>query len=272
MPLWITIQKAWDVARSWKHLAPAHSHQPVPAIVLLAMQAVSILWGWWDLSRCLGLAFLGLLRPGELLQLTRRDLVLPEQALNPTHRLFVNIPHSKTSTRGARHQHVRLDDSTLVPFVSALWASASDEHQLLGLSAYHFRKRWDQLLSFLGVPHSQGTGLTPAGLRAGGATYYFTELENIEFVRWKGRWLSSRMLEIYLQETAALNVLPSLSPAARGRVARFAAASGDLIRAATLSLQLAAPGSPGAAGSANRVYTHTDLTSAPLFPGRLALP
>ena len=34
-------QKSWDVARSWKRLAPAHSHLPVPVVVLLAMQSVA---------------------------------------------------------------------------------------------------------------------------------------------------------------------------------------------------------------------------------------
>ena len=96
-------QKSWDVARSWKRLAPAHSHLPVPVVVLLAMQSVAALWGWHDLCACLGLAFLGLLRPGELLQLARRDLVLSAQALHPRDRLYVNIPRSKTSSRGARH-------------------------------------------------------------------------------------------------------------------------------------------------------------------------
>ena len=246
-----SIQKAWDVARSWKTLAPALSHQPVPAIVLLAMQSLALLWGWWDLSGCLGLAFMGLLRPNELLKLTRQDLVLPEQAYNPPARLYINIPHSKTSARGARHQHVRIDDSVLIPFISALWTGAPCSHQLLGMSPYLFRKRWDQLLDFLGVPHSHGAGLTPAGLRAGGATFFFTELEDIEQVRWKGRWLSSRMLEIYLQETAALNILPQLTSDSRLRVARFAAASSKLIGAATRTLLLAA--SPAAAaGPANR--------------------
>ena len=93
---------------------------------------------------------------------------------------------------------MRVDGATLAPFISALYASSPDDHQLLGLSAVQFRQRWNQLLLFLGVPHTQGAGPTPAGLRAGGALYFFTELENLELVRWKGRWLSARMLEVYL--------------------------------------------------------------------------
>ena len=80
------------------------------------------------------------------------------------------------------------------------------------------------------------------------------------------------MLEIYLQETAALNVLPRLTPAARERVARFAAAAGKLVFAATRSLQLAASWGPAAAGAANCDPTHFDLSPVMLSSGRLALP
>jgi hypothetical protein len=231
------IQKSWDVARAWRRLAPLHSHRPMPVQILLAMQSVALLWGWLDFAGAVGIAFFGLLRPGELLSLTRSALVLPEQSLNPRGRLFIKIMSSKTSSRGARHQYVRIDDAVLIPFASALWSNTSESSPLLGLTPYSFRKRWDQILEFLGVPCAARDGLTPAGLRAGGATYFFTETQDFELVKWKGRWLSSRMLEIYLQETVALSILPSLTPPARDRVARFAAAAGHLLRQATTTLE-----------------------------------
>jgi hypothetical protein len=231
------IQKSWDVARSWRRLAPLNSHRPIPVQILLAMQSVALLWGWWDFAGAIGIAFFGLLRPGELLSLTRSALVLPEQALNPRGRLYIKIMSSKTSSRGARHQYVRIDDEVLVPFASALWTGAPESAPLLAHTPYFFRKRWDQVLQFLGVPCTSLEGLTPASLRAGGATHYFSESRDLDLVRWQGRWLSSRMLEVYLQETVALSILPSLAQQDRDRVARFASAAGHLLRQATEAMQ-----------------------------------
>ena len=53
--------------------------------------------------------------------------------------------------------------------------------------------------------------MTPASLRAGGATWLYVETDAPDKVRFRGRWMSARMLEIYIQEVAAdsfYNTLP----------------------------------------------------------------
>ena len=60
----------------------------------------------------------------------------------------------------------------------------------------------------------------------------FSELNGVEFVRWHGRWLAPRTLETYLQETAAVSLVPRLPAAARDRISRFASAAPELLRRA----------------------------------------
>eukprot|EP00971_Amphidinium_carterae_P153769 3048949-Amphidinium_carterae.1 len=65
-----------------------------------------------------------------------------------------------------------------------------------------------------GVRH----GVTPASLRPCGATYFFQETQSFELVRWRGRWLASRTLEIYLQETGVVTLMSDLAPTTRQRI------------------------------------------------------
>lgn len=48
-------------------------------------------------------------------------------------------------------------------------------------------------------------------LRPGGATFLLQLTENGDFVRSRGRWLSSKVLEIYIQEAAVATYQSRLS-------------------------------------------------------------
>ena len=72
-------------------------------------------------------------------------------------------------------------------------------------------------------PTSSAAGLTPGSLRPGGAIWLYQETDNTELVRFRGRWLSSRMLEIYIQEIAGTALWSRLTPAAQFRITHLAA-------------------------------------------------
>ena len=76
--------------------------------------------------------------------------------------------------------------------------------RLWSLSPAAFRKRWDLVCEALGVVSKQGDGLTPASLRAGGATAHFEIFEDIERLRRRARWSAAQTAEIYVQEVAPL--------------------------------------------------------------------
>ena len=73
---------AWDVADSWKLLMPWSNHCPTPPSVALALFSLSVVWHWPDMGLFVLMAFLGLFRPGELLKLTRSDVLLPSELLS----------------------------------------------------------------------------------------------------------------------------------------------------------------------------------------------
>ena len=77
----------------------------------------------------------------------------------------------------------------------------------------------------LGVPSGCADGLSLGSLRPGGATWMYRVSNNSEMVRFRGRWASTRMLEIYIQEVGATSVLTALPPSVRSRIALLAAAA-----------------------------------------------
>ena len=52
-------------------------------------------------------------------------------------------------------------------------------------------------------------------LRAGGATWLLERSENLELVRRRGRWISSKSVEIYIQESSSAQFVPLLDPAVK---------------------------------------------------------
>lgn len=207
--------KAWRVVRAWCSLVPLRSHRPMPMPVLLAMQALALSWGEIRMCAALGLGFLGLLRPAELLKLTGKSLV------TPPHLMYIDI--------------VRVEDSIFVPFVEKIKEQLGPEEQLWPMRGYGFRLSWDSLLKELGVPIGQHAGLTPASLRSGGATHMFPMTHDVQLVRWRGRWQHTTTLEHYLQGVGTAFIVPALAPVARAAICRWATrAHADVPRFATM--------------------------------------
>lgn len=58
--------------------------------------------------------------------------------------------------------------------------------------------------------------------------------ENSELVRRRGRWTSTKVLEIYLQETACVRFLASLSPSQRMKIQTMAESFPGIVSKAKL--------------------------------------
>ncbi len=126
-----------------------------------------------------------------------------------------------------------IDDSAFVPFMEAIrkLPGAHPRQRLLRDGACAFRCRWDAVLHSLGISPGRFEGLTPDGLRAGGTTHLFLSTQDIALVKWRGRWVSDRTLEHYLQEMGSASFITTLPEAARGRIAAYAAQTRQLLEA-----------------------------------------
>ena len=60
------------------------------------------------------------------------------------------------------------------------------------------------------LPGQLSKGLDLGSLRAGDASWLMIYSENLDLIRRRGRWLTNKIMEIYVQETSAVQFLSTL--------------------------------------------------------------
>ena len=202
---------AWDVSWSWKGAAESHSHWPMPEEVFLAFVALALHWDWADVAFCLIAGFLGMLRPGEILALKPTDVDVLGSDWSAS-QIFIFVGKPKMRRIGPRREHIRIDDAELISFVHWMKMHFDKDQPIFRGSSSDFTMCFSLLCRAMHVPIRDGQGLTPASLRAGGATFWYRKTDCPDWVRFRGRWSNPRMLEVYIQEVAALSLRNVLTP------------------------------------------------------------
>ena len=219
------LQGAWDVAFSWLHAEPGSHHIAMPWQVLLAMISLSLAWGRTLFAGSLALSWGALLRPGELFASSRADLLLPKEVDFTIACGLLAIKEPKTRRTGARHQAAKLDVPDLLEVVNFCFGNLPPSAKLWPWSGQTFRTRFRDVLTALKLP-TQKLGdmkaLDPGSLRSGGATWHLQTTEDGEYTRRKERWLSAKIMEIYVQESASLLYLKKIPPSSKELVLTFA--------------------------------------------------
>jgi len=220
---------AWKVAKRWAERQPGKSRATVPRVLFKAMICLALLWGWPLFACNTALGFGGLLHPTEWLDNRRESLTLPSDALFSFEDAFLYIADPKTK-RFARHQHSRIADPSIVAMLEVGFKHMSHDSPLWPYSKAAYRKCWNEVLRFLGVPHTVADGgPTPGSLRGSGATDLYMQKLDIPKIQWLGRWQRLQTLEYYLQEVAAKTLLPSLAKESRDRISILADAAASVV-------------------------------------------
>ena len=150
---------AWKMVLRWEELQPISHRTPIPEALFKALVGLSHLLG--EVDCCYDGDLLLRSRPGEVLRATRDKLLTPNDALDPFPRwLYLRITAPKSRRRAALIQHVKLDDTTAMEYVVAVWENLPGRAPLYPGSPSAYRRRWDRLLQMLAVPAT--AGITPA--------------------------------------------------------------------------------------------------------------
>ena len=222
---------AWDLAFSWVADEPGSHHPAMPRSVVLSLATLAMLWGWPTEAAIFLLCWTGLMRVGEVLQAKRKDVILPGDAAPGLKSILVRITTPKTRGRAARHQSARIDQSDVVEFISAVFSKLAPDQPLWPFSSSTLRKRMNLLQESLGLPTSKSHDICPYDLgsfRPGGATDMLQQFEDSELVRRRGRWVSTKVLEIYLQEVSTATFQTRLSETAKHKIEMLSTAFTDV--------------------------------------------
>ncbi|CAE6922416.1 unnamed protein product [Symbiodinium sp. CCMP2592] len=208
------LQPAWDLAFAWQREEPPVHHTAMPWQIVAAALAIALTYGWLDLAGVICLCWGGLARVGEVQEATRADLVLPTDTGTPASRyLLMSIKEPKTRFRAARHQSLRVDQPQLLRIIVMAFGSLQPSEKLWSFSGSTLRNRFKKLMLALRLDRGIVPGVKDfdlGSLRAGGATWLMDMTENPDYVRRRGRWITTKVMEIYVQEVASLTFLPRL--------------------------------------------------------------
>ena len=217
---WATmLRPAWDLDRKWQSEEPVTHRTPLPANIWRAAVVVALLQGKIAFAVGLLLGFCCALRPGELFNLKRRCLLLPEDLALDDAVAYIVIEKPKTRNRAARTQHVVLRDALVLRFLSWFVLGLELSDKVIPLSSHFFLRSWREVFNVL---HS--TAFSPGSLRAGAASELYKQCADLNLIRWLLRHSSQGSLESYIQELpyALLDARPS--PMTREAIASFGAA------------------------------------------------
>ena len=224
---------AWDLAFSWLREEPYEHHTACPYQIMLAAVSLSIMWGWPRVAGALALSWGAICRIGEVVSATRADLVLPVDTDGSLWTVMLRVGEPKTRFRAARHQLARLDWEDLVGLVVDIYGKLSPHERLWPWSPQALRTRFRQLLEAIGLPTTHGPLGRPLDLgsmRAGGATHLMLITEDSELVRRRGRWISHRTMEIYIQEASSTTFFPRLPVHVKATIHQLALAFPEVCR------------------------------------------
>ena len=215
------LQMAWDFAFAWMKAEPPIHHTACPWQILLSLIATALLWGWTREAGALALTWGGLLRAGELTAAYRRDLLLPFDTDFTNKFALLAIAEPKTRFTVARHQSAKVDAPDLLRVVDLAFRKLQPHEKLWPFSPQTLRNRFKTLLAGLSldgpaVAHHRALDL--GSLRPGGATWLLQCTEQAELVRRRGRWISAKVMEVYLQEVGTAQFMNALSREQRSKV------------------------------------------------------
>ena len=188
--------------------------------MIQAIFVVAIFWGWPRVGTLMAAAFSGILRPGEFLTATRKALLFPEDSLSP-HQSWILWRHERPKSRrsAARYQPSRIDDAGVIALLRVLYKHEPDDSPLWDGTPYSFRRRVQAISAFFGLKD-----LKISGARGGGATELYELSEDAWLTLRRGRWAAFATMNIYLQETAAAQVLRKEAPEQQHRIESLVAA------------------------------------------------
>lgn len=223
------MQASWNAVKSWEEQQPVSFRAPLPLALLMAIVCKALLLSeqcnsekeaqlWRALSTLLLVGFFGLLRPGELFGLKAQDAVAPNSLTMGSSFAVVRVARPKNSRQMGVQQYVEIRRPDAVNWLTWLKGSRPAHAALWASTPSRFRSMFKKVCCALKVDTLR---LSPASLRAGGATWLVDEGVEISRVRFLGRWAHLRSLEHYIQVAKAQQIALAVAPGVAADLKKF---------------------------------------------------
>lgn len=198
------IPMSWKLFSTWRKLESPDRAPPLTRTIVYSWMNYAVLHGHFTFAALLGLGFFGLLRTGELMKVTPKDILLNEEVA------IISLKETKSGQRANVSEMVQFSDPLTLEILREVKNLAADrvcnKVPLWEHSPQQFRTYFKKYcIRFHLLKHR----FRPYSLRRGGATWVFQCSGSMEVALLKGRWTSSRVARLYISD--ALSYLPGLT-------------------------------------------------------------
>jgi len=187
------LRAAWRLYGAWCKVEVPTRAAPMSARVVRGLAGVCFAKGDFVFGVLVLVAFHGLLRTGELLQLRAADFRYSPDGTT----IVLFLGYTKSGTRRGETEEVILDDPALCRLCKKYVPTSAGT---LLPSGPEFRQVFAERLRTLGVGSH---GYKPYSLRRGGATHQYEQVRNLHVLCTRGRWASQSTARLYVSEAAA---------------------------------------------------------------------
>lgn len=184
----------------------------VPAEVLIGMAGLAYAYGEPRVGVAFLVGFLGLLRTGELLELTVGQLRFFGNRL-----CVLALGNTKTGQRKGFDETVLLHDPVVISLLRQAVAGLPPGARIFNGSFQDLKNKLRSYAADFGV---RGDLITPYCLRRGGATWHFTTYASMDATQAFGRWEHAATAKQYVNQAVADSVALRLDDRARALAER----------------------------------------------------
>ena len=186
---------SWRLLKAWSTAEIPNRAPPMTLAVLDALCGWSVTQGLPGFGLSLRVAFFGLLRTGELLSLTSKDVYIT----SPKGPAVISLGLTKSGARQGASESVTIHDASVLPSLYS-WKRRSSANSFLTTKPHAWRRTFNQAMEGLNLTE---LALRPYSLRRGGATFFFQHHGSFDKLLLQGRWAAAKTARIYLNEGLA---------------------------------------------------------------------
>ena len=186
----------WRLLKTWSVSEIPNRAPPLPETALRAMVGWAIFHEHHDFALSLMLGFYGLLRTGEILNLSAASVFMSR----PSKPAVISLGLTKAGKRVGASESVTIQVGDALQLLWK-WKKSSSDHSLLAPSSSQWRSLFSKCLEKL---HLGDFGFRPYSLRRGGATCWFHRHGNFDKLLVLGRWQAAKTARIYINDGLAM--------------------------------------------------------------------
>lgn len=188
---------SWKLVKTWNHIELPTRATPLTAAWTLALAGQAFKWQQYRMGWLLIVGFSLFLRTGEMVNLQKQDVSLPQSSKEEA---VVYLTDTKTTKRNSLPlESVLVDDQLARKALTELTKGLLPGDTLGQMTNSQFRRLWADLLAALKI---NSCGFTPYSLRRGGATSAYRQGVQLDTLVTKGRWSHLSSCRIYLDQGA----------------------------------------------------------------------